>query len=65
MIPNRVEELAGYRWAYDTCFAFGRELKMPGGRKKLLCTLRRGKDQKPERYAFGVQKIIDIVEGAA
>lgn len=64
MIPNRVEELAGRRWASETCFAFGSELKLPGGGERLLITLRHGKQQKPERYARGVQQIITIVEDA-
>lgn len=65
MIPNRVEELAGRRWAQDTVFASASLLKLDGGHGKLLEILKRGLVQKPARYAAGVQEIITIVEDAA
>lgn len=61
---NRVEWLAGRRWAQDTCFASAAQLKLEGGHIKLLEILRRGLVQKPESYAAGVQEIITIVEDA-
>lgn len=63
MHHNRVEELAGYRWAKETCFASAALLKLDGGRAKLVEMLRRGLEQKPASYAAGVQKVIDIAEG--
>lgn len=61
---NRVEWLAGRRWASDTVFACQQELKLDGGPERILKRLRMGKIQKPADYAEGVQEIITIVEGA-
>lgn len=65
MIMNRVEWLAGRRWASDTVFACQQELKLEGGIERVLKRLQLGKIQKPADYASGVQEIITIVEDAA
>ncbi len=62
MIRNRVEELAGRRWAQEMCFSSSELLKLQDGHDKLLEILRRGLVQKPKSYAVGVQEIIDIAE---
>jgi hypothetical protein len=62
MIHNRVEELAGYRWAKDTCIDFGNLLGFDGGHAKLMEMLRRGLVEKPPSYAVGVQKVIKLAE---
>ncbi len=62
MIRNRVEELAGRRWAQEMCFASAELLKLQDGHDKLLEILRRGLVQKPKSYTIGVQEIIDIAE---
>lgn len=62
MIRNRVEELAGRRWAQETCFASAALLKLDGGHGKLLEMLRRGLNTNNQSYAAGVQEIIDIAE---
>lgn len=65
MHHNRVEELAGYRWAKETCFASAALLKLEGGHAKLLEMLRRGLVDKPPSYAEGVRKVIKLAEEVA
>jgi len=62
---NRIEWLAGRRWAQETCFASSSLLKLQGGHAKLMEMLKRGLVEKPQSYAAGVQDIITIVEDAA
>lgn len=62
MIRNRVEELAGRRWAQETCMASAALLRLDGGHEKLLDMLRRGLKTNNQSYAAGVQQIIDIAE---
>lgn len=59
---SRIEELQGYRWARDICFAFADELRLPGGHESLLTTLKRGLVEKPAGYMSGVMQIIATVE---
>ena len=61
---NRVEWIAGRRWAQDVVMSSGSILKLQGGHEMLLKTLRLGLVQKPESYAAGVQEIITIVDDA-
>jgi hypothetical protein len=63
-MTNRIEWLAGRRWAKDVCFASASLLKLDHGPAKLLEHLRRGLQQKPASYALGVQSIIETVETA-
>ncbi len=62
MIRNRVEELAGRRWAQEMCFASSALLKLQGGHDKLIEMLRRGLKTSNQSYANGIQEIIDIAE---
>lgn len=64
MALNRVEWLAGRRWAKDVCFASEQLLKVAGGVEKLLDMLHRGTVEKPASYAQGVREIITLVEDA-
>ena len=59
---NRIEWLAGYRWAKDVCFEAGALLKTEGGHARLMDMLSRGLIEKPASYAAGVQQIIKIVD---
>ena len=61
---NRIEWLAGRRWAQETCFAAAQLLKLQGGHGTLIAMLKRGLVEKPQSYAAGVQDIITIVEDA-
>lgn len=61
---NRIEWLAGRRWAQDVVMTSGSILKLQGGHEMLLKTLRLGLVQKPESYTAGVREIITIVEDA-
>lgn len=62
---NRVEWLAGRRWAQDVVMSSAALLRIDGGLEKVLKTLRNGLAQKPADYAAGVQEIITIVEDAS
>lgn len=61
---NRIEYIAGRRWASDVVMQSSNLLKLQGGYEKLLEMLARGLVQKPSAYMAGVQAIIDIVEDA-
>lgn len=61
---NRVEFLAGRRWAQDIVMSSASLLKLEGGHVKVLEMLKRGTIQKPSDYAGGVSEIITIVEDA-
>lgn len=61
---NRIEFLAGRRWAQDVVMSSASLLKLPNGHVKVLEMLNRGTVQKPADHAGGVSEIITIVKDA-
>lgn len=64
MAINRIEWLAGYRWAKDVYTQSFSLLRVKDGPEKLLEMMRRGLVEKPENYSDGVQGFINEYQSA-
>lgn len=61
-MTNRIEWLAGYRWAKEIVEQSANLLNLMGGSEKMLGLLERGMVQKPPSYAEGVREIVTMVQ---
>lgn len=63
-MQNRVEYLAGYRWAETVTRSSIPVLRVKGGKARLLKTLEFGMQEKPQDYVEGVKVWAEAVASA-